>query len=650
MLTITIRLLLCFVLGVSPLLLPGQVQVVKGRVVDRNTQEPLFGASVVIKSLSPPRGTTTDEKGIFRLENVPYGRHDIIVSYLGYETVTLRQVLVGAGKEVLLTVEMTEKPGQLKPIEIKAGDDKEKPLNDMTTVSARTLDISEAQRYAAGFNDPARMALSFAGVAAGNDASNEIIIRGNSARGLLWRLEGLEIPNPNHFSNGDGGTGGGISMLSSQVVGRSDFLTGAFPAEYGNALSGVFDLHLRKGNSDRREYALQVGVLGLQAALEGPFRKGYGGSYLLNYRYSTLRLLELMGFRLVRQGMIPEFQDLSFHVHLPLGKAGLLSLWGVGGLSQAQGGATPDSAKWGQRRDRFRDTNRQGMGVVGLSYTIPLPGHKTYLKAIASYAREYLGYNLDSLDNSYALRSVYQERYQYSYLRTHFFLNHKFSSRHVVRGGVYYTFMHFNLYAQGLILGTNEFGTFLDQKGHSGTVQSYGQWKWRISDKLDLNFGIHHMTFLLNSSTLVEPRFGLLWRLKSGDLFSFGAGLHSRTEPLSTYMMQSETMAGQLLQPNRNLKPSRSAHGVAGYERMLAENLRLKTEVYFQHLFQVPVDTQVGSVISVLNATAEAQRVAYLNRGLGRNYGWELTLEKFFYPSLLLSFYGISFSFTIQYG
>lgn len=630
MLTITAKFLVCVTLMVIPILLSGQVQVVKGRVVDRNTQEPLLGASVVIKSLSPPRGTTTDEKGVFRLEHIPYGRHDIMVSYLGYETVMLRQVPVGAGKEVLLTVEMTEKPGQLKPIEIKADDDKEKPLNDMAIVSARTLDIGEAQRYAAGFNDPARMALSFAGVAAGNDASNEIIIRGNSARGLLWRLEGLEIPNPNHFSNGDGGTGGGISMLSSQVVGRSDFFTGAFPAEYGNALSGVFDLHLRKGNSDRREYALQGGVLGLQAALEGPFRKGYGGSYLFNYRYSTLRLLDLMGFRLVRQGMIPEFQDLSYHVHLPIGKAGLLSLWGVGGLSQAQGGAMPDSAQWAQRRDRFRDTHRQGMGAAGLSYTVPLPGHKTYMRAVAAYATEYLGYNLDSLDNSYDLQPVYQERYFYSFLRTHIFLNHKFSYRHVVRGGIYYNFTQFNLYARGLILGTNEFDTFLDQTGHSGMVQSYGQWKWRFSNNADLNFGLHHMTFLLNNSTLVEPRLGVLWRLKTGDIFSLGAGLHSRTEPLSTYLVQTETTEGQMLQPNRNLKPTRSVHGVAGYERMLAENLRLKTEVYFQYLFQVPVDTLAGSIISVLNATAEAPRVAYTNRGSGRNYGWELTLEKFF--------------------
>lgn len=627
---IYIRYFLRILSWVIPSLLCAQQQVVKGRVVDRNSQQPLFGATVIISSLSPPRGATTDEKGYFRLEGIPYGRHDVTISYLGYETVTLRQVQVGAGKEVLLTVEMTEKAGQLKPVEIKAGDDKEKPLNDMATVSARTLDIGEAQRYAAGFNDPARMALSFAGVVAGNDASNEIIIRGNSARGLLWRLEGLEIPNPNHFSNGDGGTGGGISMLSSQVVGRSDFFTGAFPAEYGNALSGVFDLHLRKGNSDRREYALQLGVLGLQTALEGPLRKGYGGSYLLNYRYSTLRLLDLMGFRLVRRGMVPEFQDLSFHVHLPAGKAGILSVWGLGGLSRAQGGASRDSSQWAQRRDRFRDTHRQGMGVAGLSYFLPLPGHKTYLKAVAAYAREYLGYNLDSLDNTYALQPVYNERYEYSFLRTHVFLNHKFSSRHVVRGGFYYTYLHFNLFSRGLILGTQEFGTFLNERGHSGMVQSYGQWKWRFRDNADVNVGLHHLTFLLNGSTAVEPRLGLQWRLKSGDILSFGAGLHSRSEPLSTYMMRVETNSGQTLQPNITLRPARSAHAVAGYERMLAENLRIKTEVYFQYLFHVPVDTQAGSIISVLNATAEAPRVVYSNRGLGRNYGWELTLEKFF--------------------
>jgi hypothetical protein len=126
------------------------------------------------------------------------------------------------------------------------------------------------------------MAASYAEVSADPGGGNEIVIRGNSPRGLQWRLEGIEIPNPNHFSE-EGATGGPISILNSTTMDNSDFLSAAFPAEYGNALSGVFDLNLRKGNNEKREYKLQVGLIGFEGAAEGPIIKGADASFLVNY-------------------------------------------------------------------------------------------------------------------------------------------------------------------------------------------------------------------------------------------------------------------------------------------------------------------------------------------------------------------------------
>ena len=222
-------------------------QTIKGRITDRDTKAPLSNVKMVVLNTNPLQGAISDENGYFRVEKVKIGRCDLRFSLNGYDEVNMSQVQVATGKELILTVEMTEKVKELGGVTVKAKSDKDKPLNEMATVSARTFNVEETQRYAASFNDPAR------------------IVRGNSARGMLWRVEGIEIPSPNHFSNGEGGSGGGISLLSSQILGSSDFFTGAFPAEYGNALSGVFDIRFRKGNYQKREYAVQVGILGLQS-------------------------------------------------------------------------------------------------------------------------------------------------------------------------------------------------------------------------------------------------------------------------------------------------------------------------------------------------------------------------------------------------
>ncbi|MCS6981672.1 MAG: TonB-dependent receptor [Flavobacteriales bacterium] len=605
-------------------------QTLRGRVIDRDTKNPLPGANVVVINLQPPRGAVTDAEGYFELQGLPPGRYDLRISFLGYEDARLNQVVVGSGRETALLVEMTERINKLDEITISASRDKEKPLNEMATVSARTFNLEEAQRYAAGFNDPARMALSFAGVATANDASNEIVVRGNSARGLLWRAEGVEIPNPNHFSNGDGGTGGGISILSSQVVGQSDFLTGAFPAEYGNALSGVFDLRLRKGNPRKREFALQLGVLGLQASFEGPFRKGYQGSYLINYRYSTLVILNALGLRLVKNALVPVFQDLSYNIHLPLGRRRAFSIWGIGGISQAGNVAVKDSLQWQVRSDRFEDRMGQSVGATGLTYLQTFSNEKTYLKATVAFTTESLLYTIDSLNQWYEPRNAYRHRYSYHAVRSHVFLNHKANVQHILRAGIYYSQLFYNLISEGLIPSTNVAGIFLDEQGHTGLLQAYGQWKWRLSDRWEINSGIHSLFFLLNRRWRMEPRFGALWRPATRHAFSVGSGLHSRLEPVSTYLIRFPSVTGETLQPNRDLDLTRSWHFVVGYDWSFAENTRLKTELYYQHLFKVPVDTTTGSSLCVLNVNAEVPRTVYNNRGMGRNYGGELTVEKFF--------------------
>ncbi len=604
-------------------------QSIIGEIVDKESKAALQGAIIVVLGTDPQVSTSSDFDGKFQLKEVKYGKYDIQVTYIGYETIIIPQVTVGAGKETNLHVELTESINELKEANVVAKQDKDKPINEMSTVSVRTFSVEETQRYSASFNDPARMSLSFAGISTSNDASNEIIVRGNSSRGLLWRIEGIEIPNPNHFSSGEGSTGGGISILSSQVLDNSDFMTGAFSADYGNALSGVFDIKFRKGNYKKRHYAFQFGVLGAQVMLEGPFSKKYDGSYLINYRYSTLQLFNLLGLPIVDNGQVPVFQDLSFNFNFPMKKAGVLSFWGIGGNNTAGEIAVKDSLSWSERRERFEDDRISWVAATGITHTYGFKNNKTYLKNIISFSYENNAYGLDSLDNNYVLQKAYYEKYEYYAIRSHSFVNHKFNAQNTIKAGVYYSHLFFDIFSEGLRFDMNKVATFFDDDGSGGLLQGYFNWKYKATNKVEMVTGLHVLYFLFNNSYSIEPRWAVKYKLHPKHSLSLGAGIHSRVEPISTYMSRVQTDSVTFTQPNINLDLSKSIHVVGGYDWSFYDNFRFKTEVYFQYLYNVPVDNDSGSIISALNLSSGYTDKTFINKGLGRNYGVEITLEKF---------------------
>ncbi len=316
-------------------------QTIRGTVIEKQLQRPLIGATVQVLGLS--LGDKTDEHGNFIITQVPVGIQSLMISSIGFKENVVSNLVVNSGKEVVLNIAMEEKIHSTKEIVIRSGGRKNKPLNELSAVSARAFTVEETQKYAAAVNDPARMATNYAGVLAGDDGNNEIVIRGNSPSGLLWRMEGIDVPNPNHFASA-GSSGGGVSILSTQLLSNSDFITGAFTSEYGNAMSGVFDLKLRKGNNIKREYAIQAGVLGINLAAEGPFSEKYKGSYLINYRYSTLSILSKM--KVSVGGGITNFQDLSYNISLPTNRFGNFTLFSFGGLSDQVFAMKKDSTKW----------------------------------------------------------------------------------------------------------------------------------------------------------------------------------------------------------------------------------------------------------------------------------------------------------------
>ncbi|MCC6371784.1 MAG: TonB-dependent receptor [Bacteroidia bacterium] len=606
-------------------------QTLRGTVLDKVSQTPIPGAVIQLLSSNPANTSLSDGDGKFKLSDVAVGKHTLKVTYLGYKEVLLQNLTLNAGKELVLNVQMEEDITAMEEVEITAKVEKNKPLNEMSAVSTRAFSVEETQKFAAAVNDPGRMATSFAGVVSAGDGGNNISIRGNSPNGLLWRMEGVDIPNPSHFSS-VGTSGGGISILSAQLLNNSDFSTGAFASEYGNALSGVFDLKLRRGNDQKREYTFQLGLLGLDVSTEGPFKKGYGGSYLINYRYSTLNLLGKIGVPL--GDAITNFQDLSFNVFLPTKKLGNFSAFGFGGLSYQINSAKKDSSTWAED-DFYRMSSRfhSNTGAVGLTNT-KLFNNQSYLKTVLLFAGTQNGNVISELQTDLkSYTKLLQEGYDQSKVTLSSTYTKKLNARSSIRCGGIVNQLNYHLSRKDAF-DTTVLRTRIDVKGQTETVQGFFQWNYKFNQKLTTNLGLHYLQLLLNNSWSVEPRASVKYALKPKYSVFAGYGLHSQVQPIGVYFAETTLTDGTKIRPNKNLDLSKAHHFVIGQDWNITDYSHLKTELYYQHLFNVPISSNKASTYSILNAIDGFYTNPLVNNGLGKNYGLELTYERFLHKNL----------------
>jgi hypothetical protein len=598
-------------------------QTVRGEIVDAVSKMPLIGATVVIEGTSPLMGTAADIDGNFRFVGVPVGRHNFTITYVGYEPFTLSEVLVGSGKEVILNIELKESAMTLGEVVVRANSNKDKPVNSMATLSARTFSVEETSRYAGGLDDPALLASAFAGVTTTQTTNNAIIIRGNSPRGVLWRVEGVDVPAAFHFPNVDFVGGGGYTVLSNQMLRNSDFFTGAFPAEYGNAVSGVFDIKMRSGNTEKREFTAGIGTSGIDFSAEGPLTKGKKSTYLFNYRYSTLALLG----KLTNFPNLPTFQDLTFKFEFPTKSAGTFSLWAMGADDTNKKEADADTLNWKTDYDRTGQDYFNRFGAIGLSHRISI-GTKTFLHTTLS--ADGMRYGMDKEEFTFDLQLLptdYIKSTEGKYtLRST--LNHKFGQRVSSRTGITINSLFFdNRLDKAFRDNPNDMITFVNNSGTGFSSQAFTQFKIDILQNLSTNIGIHSTYLNVNKKATFEPRAGLNWNVSKNNELSFAYGLHSQMEELRTYYSQVNSN-GNIEMPNKNLDFMKSHHFVLGYSRKVNDAMRIKIETYYQILENIPV--YANSSFSIINITSNwAINRKLENTGTGKNYGIDITIERF---------------------
>lgn len=601
-------------------------QTIRGSILDQDTQSPIPGVHILVIGSDPLRGTITDPDGQFIIEKIPVGRVSLQITSMGYEDLVLQNLMLSSAKELIVPVSLRESIVKMEEIVIKGTGDQGDVLNELAAVSARSFSVEETKRYAGSFNDPARMVSSFAGVMTAPEGENYIAVRGNSPKGNQWRLEGIEIPNPNHFSS-EGATGGPINALNSAMLANSDFFTGAFPAEYGNAFSGIFDMYLRNGNNRKREYTFSIGVIGTDMTLEGPFKKEGESSYLVNYRYSTLGILE--NLNIVNFDGVPKYQDLSFKINLPTRKAGRFSLFGLGGLSELKH-KMPSEENVEQIISTFN--TRSELGVVGLRHMYPISS-KTFVESTLSISENGSIYDQHELDEQEVLFLTGRDQMRKYAFKGRTVISSKPGLRHFFSAGIEYTRYVYDYYTEYYQKDPGRMVMEQNERGEAGLLQLFGSWKYRIHEDLTLMGGIHYMNNRLNGQESLEPRAGLKWQFTPSQSLNAGFGIHSQMESLPVYLVRQEVGEGLFTVPNRMLGFAKTRHYVIGYENRFTSNLNLKVEAYFQDLYNVPVENDPNSSFSLLNMAGWYTTRALINEGAGYNYGLEFTLERYFADS-----------------
>jgi hypothetical protein len=591
-------------------------QTLRGIVLSKETSAPLNGATIQLHSGA---NTISSSDGSFVFKALPIRKYTLQVSFIGYKPVILNNLELSSAKELVLTIELEDDIKNLNEVKVESKTSYGRTQNDYLQVSGRAFGVQEANRYAGGYADPARMAMNFAGVTtAGNDQNNEIVIRGNSPKGLLWRLEGVEIPNPNHFADGQGATSGIVSMINANSLANSDFLTGAFPAEYGNASSGVFDLKLRTGNNQKHEQSLTFGLIGLEGTLEGPLNKK-GASYYVNYRYSTLELLLKSGLLNIETGGFePAYRDGNFKISMPTTKAGTFGLFGLWGKSIGDDGQPNPNQPW------FKELNTTA--IIGLSHKYLTK--KGYFYSVLMHSK--------TLANESELQVIGST--QYTLFENNFtnvtqrlssYYNHQFSKRLSIRLGGITSKLAYDLTDNRLVPSTLKYNTFLDNSGNTPFYQAYVQAKLKLGNKTTLIGGGHYNHFSLTGFSNLEPRFSVNYSLSNKTSFQLGYGLHSRLEPIGQYFF-NRISNGVAQAANPTLQPSLSNHWVLGWTQAIKRNASLKVELYHQALSQVPVDSNRKSYATLLNSSGGLTNTILVNKGKAQNKGMELTLERYF--------------------
>ena len=614
-----------------------QAETLRGTVKDAITGEALIGATVKIVELDNV-AAVSDIDGNYRISLSKSGRYTIEANYIGYEPSVMKEILISGAKEVVIDITLRENSTELKEVVVKPRVNKEATVNPAVLTGGVMLSMEEASRFAGGYNDPARLVMSFAGVSGEADGSG-LSIHGSAPERMQYRIEGVEVFTPNHFNDTWNAGFGLVSALNSNVIGNSDFFTSTFNANYNNALSGVFDVKMRPGNNAKHENILQVGTVSEELTLEGPISRKSNSSYIVNYRYGFSSLVDRLDL-MDTDGAHVNFQDFSFKLLFPTKHAGTFSLFGLGFYDTTW----DERMKLEDMHSAYdaSDTDAKVMQLLGgVSHKIHL-GNKWTWRTTAAYNMQHLKcdmyyYGLKRTNGVIDHPLAYEEpeqKYLFSNQKVNedrvLFnteLSKQLSDKWLTQFGGEYSHRFFNLSYQSvdqLYAQLSTMREYTKMKDNTGLANLFWQNLITLSDHFSLSVGVAGNYFLLSKDLSVEPRVSMKWDLDEKNSLSMGYGLHSMVEKLDAYFYRDA--AGNLA--NKDLGLSKAHHLHATYTHKFTPNLTLRMNGYFEYGFDTPVGIN-GSTYCVTNRYYFYTDEPLANKGNTRNYGGDVTLEHY---------------------
>lgn len=610
---------------------------VEGLVVDATSGQPLPGAAVLLVPGNVSLTASTDSAGKFRIPAVPVGHYALRAWAVGFDTLEVPELWLRAGKQGVQKIELSPAAGTLAAVTISALAREQPALLGM-----RTFTVEQSLRWPATFQDPGRSLTATAGVTGTNDQANHLTIRGNSPNANAWLLEGLEIVNPNH--TGNAGTpsdlptlsGGGVTILSAQMLATSRLLTGVLPAANDNALGGILDMRLRDGNRQQQEWTAQAGLLGIDLATEGPLGHNERSSYLVNYRYSTIGLLSAFGVDLGDEAIT--FQDLSFHLTMPLGNRGEWHLFGMGGLSSNTFEAEHDSAAWAFDKDSRNIRYTSSMGAMGGRLQLPV-GRKTRLEAAVVLSATEQQRTEEQLRSDYGIQQRIEAGLD----------DRKLAAKLQLEGALGARLG----YTAGLSALERRLTNVLGMANAGWMLRPWLEGRWNITEHLQLaaGAGLAHYTF--NGDNVPEPRATVQWRMRRGRALALAAGFRSQMPQWQCFGAANSAW------PADPGTATRSRDLVLGYHHPVNDRLVVHVEAYQQQLSDVAIAPVIPEFASSFPPAASMinqwDQVFFLPTGplgSGTNTGAEASVDHrfaghFFYQANATAFTG---TYTLDDG
>jgi hypothetical protein len=489
-------------------------------------------------------------------------------------------------------------------------------------ISRMQINPAELSHIPGHAGDPVRMLTAMPGISNTGDERNDLVVRGNSAIGVLWRIEGVEVFNPNHYTL-SGVNGGAISLLNKDVLGVSSFYSGAFPAEFGNVFSGVFDANFREGNPNKYEFSADVNNLDLSVVAEGPIPvKNRKSSFVAGFRQSTIPVFDIINKKYRELlGATPVFTDFSFKLTSRNKSGAKTVFWGMAGKSVLDLPANTGS-NIGAQEILAKTVNISS----GLSHQFFI-GKNVNIKAT-------LGASYLNTDNG-----IYSDWYNHQLIDKSKSISMgitsdiKLNKKNVLKEEINIRFMALNLKENTLVQSNSNAYTI--QK-NVGTLNAFTEWSHNFGSRLSMTSGIHYFMFSLNKHYRIEPRISALYSLKKHN-FEIAVGEYSRQNPIPLYLAKATDDEREFF-PNQNLDFIKSRQAVFSFSGELVGNINFKTELYYQQHYDVAIakqsyytyddEEQLYLFSSALNLSyytedIDQTNIAYDNTGKGYSKGIE---------------------------